>query len=209
MLRTTYVYARLDPDEADASAYLEDARDALMSGACESRTFYDRVPAFVSAMARPVFGGLVREMGERADLCVPRLDALGASPVNVLSTIERLQRQEVRVFCLAIGKCDLTARENRDLLNTLRCGADLQCAVERDRMAERAQAGRPDGTRTGRPPALSEDQQAQVEDALREGESVSSLARRFGCSRQTVMRVRDAAGLKGPLAYRRGWSRIG
>jgi putative DNA-invertase from lambdoid prophage Rac len=40
---------------------------------------------------------------------------------------------------------------------------------------------------------LNEEQQAAVRASLRAGTSVSELARGFGTSRQTIMRVRDAA----------------
>ncbi|HHV7521722.1 TPA: helix-turn-helix domain-containing protein, partial [Burkholderia orbicola] len=44
----------------------------------------------------------------------------------------------------------------------------------------------------GRPSALSDEQRADVLRELDAGASVAALARRFGTSRQTIMRVRDA-----------------
>lgn len=44
----------------------------------------------------------------------------------------------------------------------------------------------------GRPFALSNEQWADVLRELDAGASVAALARRFGTSRQTIMRVRDA-----------------
>ena len=65
---------------------------------------------------------------------------------------------------------------------------------ERDLLIERTQAGleraRQAGKRFGRPPSLSEEQQTEVNARLTAGESVSSLARAFKTSRQTIMRVR-------------------
>jgi putative DNA-invertase from lambdoid prophage Rac len=45
----------------------------------------------------------------------------------------------------------------------------------------------------GRPSALTKQQQDDVRQHLSEGASVASLAKRYGTSRQTIMRVRDAA----------------
>jgi hypothetical protein len=45
----------------------------------------------------------------------------------------------------------------------------------------------------GRPPTLSEAQRAAVREQTAAGASVSALAKRYGTSRQTVMRARDAA----------------
>jgi len=51
-----------------------------------------------------------------------------------------------------------------------------------------------EGKKLGRPAALNAQQQQAVRDGLAAGQSVSSLARQLGASRQTVMRVRADAG---------------
>lgn len=45
----------------------------------------------------------------------------------------------------------------------------------------------------GRPSALTKQQQNEARQQLSEGASVASLAKRYSTSRQTIMRVRDAA----------------
>ncbi|RQV71711.1 helix-turn-helix domain-containing protein, partial [Burkholderia anthina] len=68
---------------------------------------------------------------------------------------------------------------------------------ERDLLIERTQAGiaraRAEGKAMGRPSALTKQQQDDVRQHLSEGVSVASLAKRYGTSRQTIMRVRDSA----------------
>jgi putative DNA-invertase from lambdoid prophage Rac len=54
----------------------------------------------------------------------------------------------------------------------------------------RAKAG---GAKLGRKATLAPDQRAAVRGALAGGASVSELARRYDTSRQTILRVRDAA----------------
>jgi hypothetical protein len=49
------------------------------------------------------------------------------------------------------------------------------------------------GERLGRPNALDPQQQAAVRAALQAGASVAAVAKQFDTSRQTIMRVRDAA----------------
>jgi putative DNA-invertase from lambdoid prophage Rac len=67
---------------------------------------------------------------------------------------------------------------------------------ERDLLVERTQAGlsraKAEGKTLGRPLSLTEDRRRLVEHRLREGVTVSALAREFETSRQTIMRVRDA-----------------
>lgn len=67
---------------------------------------------------------------------------------------------------------------------------------ERDLLIERTQAGlrraKAKGKKLGRPPRLAASKRKAVLDLLNEGASVSSVARKFNASRQTIMRVRDA-----------------
>ena len=62
-------------------------------------------------------------------------------------------------------------------------------------LVERTQAGlsRAEGERLGRPASLTAEQRRSVLRRLEEGATVSALAREFGTSRQTILRVRSAA----------------
>ena len=75
---------------------------------------------------------------------------------------------------------------------------------ERDLLVERTQAGlrraRTEGKRIGRPASLTTERRAEATRRLAEGESVSAVARTFGTSRQTIMRVRDAGAAAGPTS---------
>jgi putative DNA-invertase from lambdoid prophage Rac len=68
---------------------------------------------------------------------------------------------------------------------------------ERDLLIERTNSGlaraRASGERLGRPKALDDDRAAAARAALKAGESISAVAKKFDTSRQTIMRVRDAA----------------
>ena len=71
---------------------------------------------------------------------------------------------------------------------------------ERDLLIERTQSGlkraKAGGTILGRPAVLDDGQREVVRSGLAAGATVSALAKQFGTSRQTIMRVRDAmAGL--------------
>ena len=73
--------------------------------------------------------------------------------------------------------------------------AVAQC--EGDVLIERTNSGlaraKAAGTTLGRPAALDVQQKAAVREALEAGASVSALAKQFDTSRQTIMRVRNAA----------------
>jgi putative DNA-invertase from lambdoid prophage Rac len=66
-----------------------------------------------------------------------------------------------------------------------------------DLLIERTQSGlkraKAEGAVFGRPATLDADQRKAVLTGLADGTSVSELAKRHGTSRQTIMRVREAA----------------
>ena len=68
---------------------------------------------------------------------------------------------------------------------------------ERDLLIERTNAGikraKSAGTKFGRPSTLTSGQQTELINQLKDGTSVSQLARMYKTSRQTVMRVRNAS----------------
>ena len=68
---------------------------------------------------------------------------------------------------------------------------------ERDLLIERTQAGLSravsEGKTLGRPSSLNKVQTQEVLRRLAAGDAVALLARECGCSRQSIMRVRDAA----------------
>nr|WP_294557650.1 recombinase family protein [uncultured Rhodopila sp.] len=99
----------------------------------------------------------------------------------------------VRVHCLQLGGADLTSAAGRMVMTVI--GAMAQ--FERDLLIERTQAGleraKVEGATLGRPRTLDAAQRAAVRTAVASGKSVSELARQYETSRQTIMRVRDAA----------------
>ncbi len=66
---------------------------------------------------------------------------------------------------------------------------------ERDLLIERTQSGlaraKANGKTLGRPQILAELQKKQVIQQLQEGKTITSIARHFNTSRQTIMRIRD------------------
>lgn len=67
---------------------------------------------------------------------------------------------------------------------------------ERDLLVERTQAGlaraRKEGKRAGRPPAFTPEQKNVVLQKIQAGTPIAQIAREFGVTRQSVMRVRQA-----------------
>jgi putative DNA-invertase from lambdoid prophage Rac len=125
-------------------------------------------------------------------LIVTKLDRLGRDTIDVGSTVKALSTMGVRVHCLALGGVDLTSSAGSMTMNVLNAVAQF----ERDLLIERTQSGieraKAEGKVLGRPASLNEQQKLEVRVDLAAGASVSAIARKFGVSRQTVMRVRAA-----------------
>ena len=115
-----------------------------------------------------------------------------------LSLEQQLATAGVRVHCLALGGADLTSAASKMTMGVLVAVAEF----ERDLLIERTQAGvaraRAEGKLPGRPPALTRTQQAEAMERLTLGcESVTKLARDYGTSHQSIMRVRERLAKSG------------
>lgn len=154
------------------------------------RIVEESISGSVAARERPGFAKLEDRMEDGDVLVVTKLDRLGRNAMDVRATVERLAGIGVRVHCLALGGVDLTSAAGKMTMGVLNAVAEF----ERDLLIERTQSGlaraRAEGKALGRKPALSVAQQSEARRRLADGESVSQLARDYGTTRQTIMRVR-------------------
>jgi putative DNA-invertase from lambdoid prophage Rac len=157
------------------------------------RTITETVSGSVAACQRPGFVKLLDRLEAGDSLIVTKLDRLGRNTMDVLATVEKLADMGVAVRVLALGGVDLTSAAGKMTITVLAAVAQF----ERDLLIERTQSGlartKAAGTKLGRQAALSAADRAAAIVALGAGESVSSVARKFGTSRQTVLRAKEAA----------------
>ncbi|MDV7390507.1 recombinase family protein, partial [Arthrospira platensis SPKY1] len=108
---------------------------------------------------------------------------LGRSLTHLTSVVlDRLERKGV-TFVSLTEAIDTRTSQGRLLFGLLGSVA----AFERDLIAERVKAGLAASKRkNGRPKALTEDNVRLIRRMREEGEPVPSIAKQFGCSRQTV-----------------------
>ncbi|MCV9912855.1 recombinase family protein [Burkholderia pseudomallei] len=188
----TFAYARVSTSDQTAANQLREIEAAGFS-VDKRRVVSESISGSVSADQRPGFAKLLDRMEEGDVLIVTKLDRLGRNAMDVRATVEGLAERGIRVHCLALGGVDLTSAAGRMTMQVLNAVAEF----ERDLLIERTHAGiaraKAEGKAMGRPSALSDEQRADVLRELEAGASVAALARQFGTSRQTIMRVRDAA----------------
>ena len=187
----TFAYARVSTLDQDPQNQLGEIATAGFQVE-PHRVVTETISGSMSIEQRKGFARLLDKM-ERGDvLVVTKLDRLGRDAIDVSTTVVKLEEMGIRVHCLALGGVDLTSSAGKLTMGVINAVAQF----ERDLLIERTQSGlaraKAQGKPLGRPAALTADQQAQVRERIANGETVSSIARDLGTSRQTIMRARDA-----------------
>ena len=189
----TFIYARVSTSEQHADNQIHEIEAAGFS-VNERRIVTESISGSVAASERPQFSRLLDRLEPDDVLIVTKLDRLGRNAMDVRSTVERLAADGVRVHCLALGGVDLTSPAGKMTMGVLTAVAEF----ERDLLIERTHAGmaraRAEGKVMGRPPALTKERQAEVMQRLAMGVSVAQLARDYGTTRQSIMRIREKLG---------------
>lgn len=188
----TFAYARVSTTDQNTANQLREI-EAAGFAVDKRRVVTESISGSISADLRPGFTKLLDRVEEGDVLIVTKLDRLGRNAMDVRATVEALAARGVRVHCLALGGVDLTSAAGRMTMQVLNAVAEF----ERDLLIERTNAGiaraRAEGVPIGRPSALTNQQRTEVLRRLGEGESVAAIAKHYGTSRQTIMRVRAAA----------------
>lgn len=159
----------------------------------EGRVIAETVSGSVPAMERKGFMALLNKLEATDVLIVTKLDRLGRNAMDVRATVERLASMGVPVHCLALGGADLTSSSGRMTMAVIAAVAEF----ERDLLIERTQSGlsraKAQGKVLGRPRSVDAQASKIVVERLQRGEAIAALAREYGTSRQSIMRVRQSA----------------
>ncbi|RQN41010.1 recombinase family protein [Paraburkholderia tropica] len=185
----TFAYARVSTADQTPTNQIMEIEQAGFA-VDDRRVVTESISGSVAADQRPGFSKLLDRMEDGDVLIVTKLDRLGRNAMDVRATVEALAARGIRVHCLALGGADLTSAAGRMTMTVLNAVAEF----ERDLLIERTNAGiaraKSEGKAMGRPPALSALQRIEVQKRLADGASVASLAKTYGTSRQTIMRIR-------------------
>jgi len=130
----------------------------------------------ISALQRPQFAKMLGQIRDDETLVVTKLDRLGRDAQDVGSTIKALAARRIQVIVLQLGKLLAAVAE-----------------MERDLLVERTQSGlaraKAEGKTLGRPARTTDEQRSAMARQHQAGASISALARTFGISRASVMRI--------------------
>ena len=189
----TFIYARVSTADQNTDNQILEI-EAAGFAVNKRRIVCENISGSIAATERPQFARLLDRLEPGDVLIVTKLDRLGRNAMDVRTTVEKLASDAVRVHCLALGGVDLSSAAGKMTMSVLVAVAEF----ERDLLIERTQAGiaraRAEGKILGRPPALSKVQQVEAMQCLAAGESVAKVARDYGTTRQSIMRVRVRLG---------------
>jgi putative DNA-invertase from lambdoid prophage Rac len=156
------------------------------------RIIIETVSGSVAAMERKGFLNLLNKLESGDVLVVTKLDRLGRNAMDVRATVEHLAEFGVKVHCLQLGGVDLTSPAGKMTMGVIAAVAEF----ERDLLIERTQSGlnraKSEGKALGRPRSLGVQASKKVAQRLAQGETVAALAREYGTSRQSIMRIRQS-----------------
>lgn len=186
----TFAYARVSSVEQNPENQLREI-EAAGFAVQPHRVITETVSGSMAIAQREGFSRLLDKMEKGDVLIVTKLDRLGRDAIDVSTTVAKLENTGIRVHCLALGGVDLTSSAGKMTMNVINAVAQF----ERDLLIERTQSGlaraKAAGKPLGRPNRLSPKEQEEVKQKIRSGETISSLARHFKTSRQTIMRARE------------------
>lgn len=158
----------------------------------KGRVITETVSGSVPAMERKGFLALLNKLEASDVLIVTKLDRLGRNVMDVLTSVQRLASMGVHVHCLALSGVDLTSSAGKMTMGLIAVMAEF----ERDLLVERTQSGlaraKAQGKVLGRPRSVDAQASKIVVERLERGETVAALAREFGTSRQSIMRIRQS-----------------
>lgn len=178
-------YARVSTAHRGDS--LDAQRNALLDVGCDAQHFYsDTVSG--SKWQRPGLKKALSYMRPGDTLVVTRLDRLGRSVRETVTTIADLAKRDINVRVLEPA-LDTAKATDKVVVNVMASLAEWERELLIARTKEGIAHARAQGRVGGRPKALTADQTRQVRALHANGENVTALSRSFGVSRQTIYRV--------------------
>lgn len=173
-------------------------RRALIAAGVEENNIYaDQVSGSKSAKSRSGWSTLDARLREEDELVIWRLDRLGRSMVDVVTTIDDLTERGIKLMSVTDG-IDPETPSGRLVLQILSSLAEYERSLIRERVQAGVDAARERGVRFGRPEADPEEvaRKLRTVEHLVENEdmTVVDAAKTIGWSKSTYYRHLSSAG---------------
>jgi DNA invertase Pin-like site-specific DNA recombinase len=177
-------YARVSTEDQT----LQLQRPRLKEAGCE-KVFEEKISG--AARKRPELERLLGEVRKGDVLVVTRLDRLARSTAELLIIAERLRDQAAGLQSLDEPWADTISPSGRMVLTVFAGIAEFERALIRQRTEAGLRDARKRGVLFGRPKKMRPDQLELAQDLLKQGRSISEVARTFNVHPATIYRIRD------------------
>lgn len=174
-------YARVSTEDQHL-----DAQIAALKEAGAERIFADKISG--SKRKRPELDKMLEQLRRGDVVLVTKYDRLARSLTDLLEIVSQVEANEAGFRSLA-EDIDTTTPSGRLIFHVFASIAQFERERIRERTMEGLEAARKKGRIGGRPPALSEDQKAEVLRLKNEGRAMKDIAALFKVSLATVKRV--------------------
>lgn len=182
-----YGYARVSTD----GQTLEAQEAALQAAGCV-KVFAEKVSgAALMRHQRKALDRAVDALGKDDILVVTRLDRLARSTRDLLNILDAIAKKGAGFKSLGDAWADTTTPHGRLMLTVLGGLAEFERELIRIRTGEGRVRAKKNGKHMGRPWKLNAHQQQEVQARLDAGEALVDIAKTFGVSHTTIMRLRD------------------
>ena len=160
--------------------------DRQLEGLELDKVFTDRCSG--GSIDRPALTEMLEWVREEDVVHVHSMDRLARTPQDLRELVDTINRKSASVKFIKEG-LDFSGESSpmsELLLNLLGADAQFELSLMRERQREGIESAKKRGTYKGRSRALTMASAEDLKSRRQTGESVSSLARKFGVSRQTV-----------------------
>ncbi|MDO4665652.1 MAG: recombinase family protein [Actinomycetaceae bacterium] len=178
-------YARVSTARQGQS--LGTQREALIDAGCDPNHLYsDTISG--TKWSRPGLNDALDYMRPGDTLVVTRLDRLGRNLYETVTTIADLAEREINIQVLDPA-LDTSRPADKVVMHVMTSLAEWERELLVERTREGVAHARAQGRVAGPKPKLTNKQAQQARQLINNGESVTSVARSFGVSRQTLYRA--------------------
>jgi len=179
---TIYGYGRVSSDGQSLAA-----QDAALRAAGCAKTYAEKASG--AKTDRAELAKVLARLDEGDVLVVTRLDRLARSTRDLLNTLDTVAKAGASFKSLADPWCDTTTPHGKLMLTILAGLAEFERHLIRARTGEGRKRAQEKGVRFGRPSALNPHQQREAIARRDKGETLSDIARSYGVSHTTIMRL--------------------
>src|SRR6266403_4683393 len=181
---TTYGYARVSTRDQNLAA--QDAE--LMAAGC-AKVFKEKVSG--AKTDRPELAKVIGRLESGDVLVVTRLDRLARSTRDLLNVLDEIGKRGAGFKSLKDTWADTTSPHGRLMLTVLGGLAEFERELIRARTGEGRKRAKERGVRFGRPHKLTPHQRQEALARREAGETLMDIARSYGVSHLTIMRLGD------------------